>query len=87
MFNRRRIRLTVAGETPTSAAVCLPVWRCGRNVSTAAHVAGGIWLGNERGLEDRSRNPSTPSARSRLGGMVLFRRVKHPGANPLRGTA
>src|SRR6185436_5346713 len=25
-----RIRLTVAAETPTSAAICLPVWRCRR---------------------------------------------------------
>ena len=44
---RRRIRLTVAGDTSTSVAICLPVWRCRRNVSTAAHVAGGVWLGDE----------------------------------------
>ena len=31
----------------------------------AAHVAGGVWLGNERGLEERSRNSSTPSTRKR----------------------
>src|SRR5205807_10621212 len=59
------MRLTVAADTPTSAAICLPVWRCRRKTSTAAHVAGGVWLGNERGLEERSRNPSTPSARNR----------------------
>jgi hypothetical protein len=28
-------------------------------------VAGAVWLGNERGLEERSRKPSTPSARNR----------------------
>jgi hypothetical protein len=59
------MRLTVAGDTPTSAAICLPVWRSRRNVSTAALVAGGVWLGNEWGLEERSRNPLTPSARNR----------------------
>lgn len=34
--------------------------------STAEHVAGAVWLGNERGLEERSRKPSTPPARNRL---------------------
>jgi hypothetical protein len=29
-------------------------------------VAGGVWLGDEWGLEERSRNPATPSARNRL---------------------
>jgi hypothetical protein len=55
-------RLTVAGETPVSAAICLPVQRCRRKASTAAQVAGAVWLGNERGLDERSRNPPTPSA-------------------------
>src|SRR5712672_1794720 len=59
------MRLTVAGETPTSAAICLPVWRWRRKTSTTAHVVGAVWLGNERGLEERSRKPSTPSARNR----------------------
>src|SRR5258708_13002041 len=59
------MRLTVAGDTPTSMAMCLPVWRCRRKASTAVHLDGGVWLGNERGLEERSRNPSTPSARKR----------------------
>src|SRR3984893_9994777 len=63
--SRRRMRLTVAGDTPTSAAICLPVWRWRRNASITAHVAGAVWLGNERGLEERSCNPSTPSARNR----------------------
>src|SRR6202171_1030163 len=47
--SRRRMRLTVAGDTPTSAAICLPVWRWRRNASITAHVAGAVWLGNERG--------------------------------------
>src|SRR5262249_47460748 len=51
---------------PTSVAICLPVWRCRRNASTPAHVAAWVWLGNEWGREERSRNPSTPSARKRL---------------------
>src|SRR5712671_2158656 len=59
------MRLTVAGETPTSAAICLPVWRWRRKTSTTAHVVGAVWLGNERGLEERSRKPSTPPARNR----------------------
>src|SRR3984957_6921019 len=59
------MRLTVAGDTPTSTAICLPVQRCRRKASTMAHVAGAAWLGNERGLEERSRKPSTPSARNR----------------------
>jgi hypothetical protein len=60
------MRLTVAGDTSTSAAICLPVWRCRRNVAMAVHVAGRVWLGDEWGLEERSRKPSTPSARKRL---------------------
>jgi hypothetical protein len=48
-----------------AAAICLPVWRCRRKASTATHVAGGVWLGNESGLEERSRKPSMPSARKR----------------------
>lgn len=63
---RRRMRLTVAGDTSTSAAICLPVWRCRRKASMAVHLAGGVWLGDEWGLEERSCIPSTPSARNRL---------------------
>src|SRR5262249_55995027 len=61
-----RTRQTVAGETPTSAAICLPVWRWRRKTSMASHVAWGVWLSDERGLEERSRKPSTPSARKPL---------------------
>ena len=64
--SRRRMRLTVAGDIPISAAICLPVWRCRRNASTVAHVAAGVWPGNEWGREERSRSPSTPSVRKRV---------------------
>jgi hypothetical protein len=37
---RRWMRLTVAGETPVSAAICLPVWRRRRNPSMTMHVRG-----------------------------------------------
>src|SRR5262249_2692809 len=33
--------------------------------STAAHVASGVWLADERGLEERSGEPFTPSLRKR----------------------
>jgi hypothetical protein len=36
----------------------------------AVHVVGGVWLGDEWGLEERSRNPSAPSARNRLTHLV-----------------
>src|SRR6202047_1503549 len=57
--------LAVAGATPTATAIWLPVSRCRRKASITAQVAGAVWLGNERGLEERSRKPSTPSARKR----------------------
>jgi hypothetical protein len=60
------MRLTVAADTPTSAAICLPVYRRRRKASTAEQAAGAVWLGEESGLEERSRKPSTPSARKRL---------------------
>jgi hypothetical protein len=59
------MRLTVAAETPTSAAICAPVWRCLRKASTAAQTAGAVWLGDERGFDERSCKPATPSARKR----------------------
>jgi hypothetical protein len=60
-----RMRLTVAAETPTSAAICSPVWRCLRKASTLSHAAGAAWLGDERGRDERSCKPATPSARNR----------------------
>src|SRR6516165_3662715 len=77
------MRLTVAAETPTSAAICWPVWRCRRKDSTAEQMAGVAWLGDESGLEDRSRKPSTPSAANRaihlaaVFGVVLNHRADH----------
>jgi hypothetical protein len=58
--NRFRMRLTVAAETPTSAAICSPVWRCLRKASILAHVAGAVWLGDKRGRDERSCKPATP---------------------------
>jgi hypothetical protein len=55
----------VADEIPTSAAICSPVWRCLRKASTLAHRAGAAWLGDERGRDERSCKPATPSARNR----------------------
>src|SRR6266508_5678685 len=60
-----RMRETLALEIPSSVAMCSWVRRSRRKLSTASHVAGGIWTGDERGLEDRSRKPPTPSARKR----------------------
>src|SRR5258708_10508706 len=76
------MRLTVGGDTPTLAAICLPVWRCRGNASITEYVAGAVWLGKEWGREERSRNPSTPSARKRLTHLatVLAAVLKGPGA-------
>ena len=57
------MRLTVADETPTSAAICLPVRR--RPASTVGAWAGVAWLGDEWGLDERPRKASTPSAWNR----------------------
>src|SRR3984893_18874380 len=59
------MRLIVAAETPTSAAICSPVWRCRRKASTLSHVAGGVWPGDEWGRDERSCKPAAPSARNR----------------------
>src|SRR5262245_65925730 len=59
------MRETLALEMPISAAMCSWVRRSRRKFSTASAVASGIWFGDERGLEDRSRKPSTPSAQKR----------------------
>jgi hypothetical protein len=87
------MRLTVAAETPTSAAICWPVWRCRRKDSTAKQMAGVAWLGDESGLEDRSRKPSTPSASNRAihlataFGVVLNFRAAAVLVNPQSTTA
>src|SRR6202030_3465280 len=64
-----------------------------RNASTTAHVAGAVWLGNESGLEERSRKPSTPSARNRpthlatVFGVVLYSSAAAALLNPPSITA
>src|SRR6478672_8225367 len=77
------MRLTVAAETPTSAAICAPVWRCLRKASTAAQTAGAVWLGDERGFDERSCKPATPDPF----GDRLRRRVELPRRSHLRQTA
>jgi hypothetical protein len=42
------MRLTVAAETPTSAAISSPVWRPLRKTSTAAQTADAALLGAPR---------------------------------------
>ena len=59
------MRETLALEMPSSAAMCSWVRRWRRNLSTASAVASEIWLGDERGFEERSRKPTTPSALKR----------------------
>src|SRR5258706_11105397 len=59
------MRETLALEMLSSTAMCSCVRRSRRKLSTAAQVASGIWLGDERGFEERSRKPSTPSALKR----------------------
>src|SRR6266516_1144513 len=69
------MRETLALEMPSSAAMCSWVRRSRRNLSTSSAVARAIWLGNEWGFEERSRKPSTPSARKRATHLpTLFRR-------------
>jgi hypothetical protein len=65
-----QLRLSVAGDILSSAAICLPVGRWRRNAAAAVHVAGAVWLGNECGGDERSREPSTSSARKRPSHLV-----------------
>jgi hypothetical protein len=59
------MRLTVAGDRPVSAAIAAWVRRWRRKASTASQVATAVWLGDERGREERSSKPATPLARNR----------------------
>ena len=59
----------------------------------AAHVGGGVWFGDEWGLEERSRKPSIPSARKRathlatVFGVVRYRRATVTPLSPSSTTA
>src|ERR1700752_5007735 len=87
------MRDTLALGIPSSAARCSWVRRWRRNRSTASAVARPIWLGDERGLEDRSCNPFTPSVRKRLThlatvfGVVLYFRAAAALLSPASTTA
>jgi hypothetical protein len=59
---RFRMRLTVAGETPTSAAICWPVRRWRRKASTCSTTAAGVGRDRRCGRELRSASPARPSA-------------------------
>lgn len=85
---RLRTRETVASETPASAASAAPMTRRRRKASMAATVAGEVWLGEKRGREERSRNPSTPRALKRATHLptVLLVVLKRRGGGDLRQT-
>jgi hypothetical protein len=59
----------------------------------AAHGGGGVWFGDEWGLEERSRKPSIPSARKRathlatVFGVVRYRRATVTTLSPSSTTA
>ena len=57
----------MATETPTSAAISWPAWRCLRKASTLFAAAGPVRLGDEWGREERStQNPPAPRPESGL---------------------
>src|SRR3982074_1974938 len=64
-----------------------------RKASTAVQVASAVWPGDERGLEDRSRKPSAPSALKRsthlatVFGVVLNGRTAGAFLSPPRTAA
>jgi hypothetical protein len=55
-------RLTVAGETPTWAAICWPVQRCRLSSQMRSTVGCGVGRYSRCGREERSCSPATPSA-------------------------
>ena len=67
LFNpsRRKTRLTVADETPTSTAICLPVQRCRRSRSIFSITVWGVGRCSRCGRDERSCNPANPSRRYR----------------------
>jgi hypothetical protein len=80
---RRRTGLTVAGETPTCTAICLPVQRCRRSYSISSTTPCGVGCRSRCGRGDRSCKPTNPSWRHRS---THFRTVR--GQTPAaRGAA
>jgi hypothetical protein len=63
--SRRRTRLTVAGETPVFAAICLPVQRWQRSRSISSTMAWDVGCRSRCGRDERSCNPANPSRRYR----------------------
>ena len=59
------MRLTVAGETPSSAAIALPVQRRRRRSPTRATTVARVGLRRRCGRDERSSRPASPSARQR----------------------
>ena len=62
---RLQIRLTVAFDRPSASAMWSCVQRSRRKASTASQVADDVWLGDERGLDERSTSPLIPNSRKR----------------------
>src|SRR5690606_22654148 len=62
---RLRTRLTVAGDTLSSAAICLPVQRCRRSASIRSITAIAVGRCKRCGRDERSFSPAMPSASSR----------------------
>ena len=91
--SRLRMRLTVAGETPASAAICLPVQRWRRRASTCATTAAGVGRRRRCGREERSFSPARPSASKRathlrtVRGQTPAARAAAFGVCPLRTCA
>jgi hypothetical protein len=69
--NPKQVRIIAHAKIKTDTfdakvlAIGLPACRRLRKVSTAAQTAGAAWLGDECGLDERSRKPSTPSTSNR----------------------
>lgn len=87
---RLRTRLTVAGDTLSSAAIRLPVKRCRRSASIRSTTAIGVGRCKRCGREERSCNPAMPSASKRathlraVRGQTPAARAAASGVCPLR---
>jgi hypothetical protein len=62
---RLRMRLTVAAETPPRQRCACQYGAAGAKPRPSRTRAGVAWLGDECGLDERPRKPSTPSASNR----------------------